>query len=435
MRIPVSLSLALRSFLHRRREYASLLLVCLFGVGVSLFSLSVSRGMISSLADKARIYYGGDYVVMGGTGEPSIDGAEEMAGRVEEAFRSAGIDAKASVRLDFDAKQAAYYFEGAEARQRVIKGVDFTRERGLLGRLTFVDGGLPEGDGAFAVLSRPAARTLGCSAGDEITLLLVDVSGYINTVRLTVAGVYRDSSVFGMYTSYVGRSALTEACGRPSSWANRVCVDTGAEGTDEASSSAALAALSGAGLAMFPPVRDKRVFYDALARGFPEPTFALVPLSANMTEVRVMEVAMKALSLFVISMLVVIIVAGIGSTWRVVVMKRLGELGIYRSVGMQRRTLLAALLWEAALLVSAGCAGGVALALSGQRLIRLADFTFIPSFDIFLTDGVVEPITDWAGGAVVIALVASATLAVVFRSVRRTVAMPPAEALASGDAS
>ena len=184
---------------------------------------------------------------------------------------------------------------------------------------------------------------------------------------------------------------------------------------------------------MFPLVDDKRIFYNQLANGFKDFTWALVPLSANLSDVSVMEIALKVVSFFMISMLVVIIVTGIGSTWRVIVMKRLGELGIYRSVGMQRHVLLATLLWEAVFLVFAGCTCGVFFALLAQKLIQFVDFTFIPSFDIFLTDGKIIPRTDWLGGASVIALVCVATLAVVLYSVRKTTTIMPSIALSSSD--
>ena len=52
--------LGLRSLFYRIRQYVSLLLVCIVGIGVSLFCISLIKGMLASLSDKARIYYGGD---------------------------------------------------------------------------------------------------------------------------------------------------------------------------------------------------------------------------------------------------------------------------------------------------------------------------------------------------------------------------------------
>ena len=62
------LKMGLRSILYRHKQYLSLFLVCMFGVGVSLFCLFSVRGMLSALEDKARIYYGGDLQFIGGWG-------------------------------------------------------------------------------------------------------------------------------------------------------------------------------------------------------------------------------------------------------------------------------------------------------------------------------------------------------------------------------
>mgnify|MGYP002623591701 CR=1 FL=1 len=435
MRIPVFFLLAVRSFFYRRREYSSLFFACFFGVGVALFALSVNRGMILSLADKARIYYGGDYCVLGGESSLTLPLVDEYVPKVEAAFEKCSIPFKISKRFDYNAFDSAFFFEGAEAHQRVIKGVDFQKERNLLERLSFVQGSLPKENGAFVILPLPAARTLGCVVGDEITLLLEDSDGYLNTASFVVSGIYRDSSVFGMYTSYADFSTLVSAYSMPNSWANRICIDTFAKNATEKTALLLQNALIDEGFRMFPLVDDKRDFYDVLlSKGFSEPTLALIPLSANLSDVRIMERAMKMVSFCVIFLLILIIVSGVGSTWRVIVIRRLVEIGTYRSLGMKRHTLLFSLLSEAAFLIFLGSSFGVVFCLIAEKIISLFDFSMIPSFDIFLTQGVIVPVTDWSGGAIIIALVLLSTLFVAFWSVRKTVKMMPAAALSAGEA-
>ena len=62
-----ALKMSLRSIFYRRKQYVSIFLVCLFGIGISIFSIFLIDGMLSALESKARIYYGGDYQFLGGT--------------------------------------------------------------------------------------------------------------------------------------------------------------------------------------------------------------------------------------------------------------------------------------------------------------------------------------------------------------------------------
>ena len=78
------IALGLRSLLYRKNQYASLLLVCMVGVGVSLFSIFLIRGMLFSLESKARIYYGGDYQFIGGKNNLAFDNTAEFIEQLRE---------------------------------------------------------------------------------------------------------------------------------------------------------------------------------------------------------------------------------------------------------------------------------------------------------------------------------------------------------------
>ena len=419
-----SFTIALRSLLYRKKQYISLFLVCLFGVGISLFCLFLVRGMMAALTTKARIYYGGDFQFVGGEGSLSFDAVEPFLEKLDGVF---GDDARISARFDLDARQAQLYFEGEEVRQRVIKGVDFTRELPLFSRFNYVAGGVQTMAGSNGILlSKPLATKLSVSVGDTVTLMLRTAQGYINTVELTVQGIFKDSSLFGMYTSYMDIDCLRNAYGAAATYANRICIAMPEEPTEK--DAARYQERLSKRFKMFPLVADKQLFYDVLDV-LSEPTYALIPLNANLQEVQVLINAMRWISSFVIVMLIIIIVAGIGSTYRVLVMKRINEIGIYMAIGMKKTAILALLLLEALFLLLAGCASGIALALLLTRLVSYLNFSFIPAFDIFLTDGSLMPLPHIATTCNLLAVVIFCTMIAVMYSVLKSIRIMPVQAL------
>ena len=162
-------SMSLKSILHRRKQYVSLMLVCFFGVGVSLFCLFLIDGMLKALEDKARVYYGGDLQLIGETRSLNIIKPEEIIETIKPVFPE---DAIISKRYDLDADYASFYFEGTGVRQRVIKGVDFEAENPLFSTWNFVEGEAEISKGTDSILiSEPIARILQIHAGDSLTFL------------------------------------------------------------------------------------------------------------------------------------------------------------------------------------------------------------------------------------------------------------------------
>src|SRR5574344_543001 len=323
-------TLGLRSLAERRKQYVRLFLVCMVGTGFSLFSLFLVKGMLNALTSKAEIYYGGDYQFMGGSGGILyINDTEDSLRKIQSVFPR---NAVVSPRIDYDASYAALFFEGEAVRQRIIKAVDFTEEKALFSKLTFTAGNadIPAGASRI-VLSKPIADMLGVRPGDTVTLMFSTMQGWTNTVQLAVQGVFRDSSLFGMYTSYVDLAYFRSAYGAGSSWSNRIVVSLphAPSAGDTASYRRALETRF-----HMVPLTEKKQFYSELG-GFSEPTYALIPLDANLADVQVLIDAMTAIVAFVTVMLLRIIVAGVGSTYRVIVMKRINEIGIYRAVGMR----------------------------------------------------------------------------------------------------
>ena len=144
-----------------------------------------------------------------------------------------------------------------------------------------------------------------------------------------------------------------------------------------------------------------------------------------------MRLAMDAVITFIVMILTVIIIAGIGSTYRVLIMKRINEIGIYMAVGMKKLSIIKTLLFEAMLLLAFGCLGGILLTFVSCSVLSLFDFSFIPSFDMFLEKGNLKPVLDVIKSVLVIAsVIAFTTLAVLYATLK-SIKIMPVEALAT----
>ena len=132
---------------------------------------------------------------------------------------------------------------------------------------------------------------------------------------------------------------------------------------------------------------------------------------------------------FVIITLMIIIVVGVSSTYRVIVMKRINEIGIYKAIGMRRQAIFGVLLWETSILIVAGCLFGVIVSIILSKVISLGDFSFVPAFDIFLVNGVLVLQPSFFQTLLVsVAVYVTTTFAVLF-SVQKSVKTTPVEAL------
>ena len=425
------LVLGIRSLLYRKKQYISLFLICLFGTGISLFCLFMSNGMLLSLSQKAEIYYGGDFCIMSGSwDERRIEDYEKICAEIDQLLPP---EADVTFRYDFDAGEiASFYYEGEEVRQRVLKGVDFDASKKLFSKFNFVCGNADIEKGSNKVLiSQPIAKKLGAGLGDEITLYLRNINGYINTVPLVVNGIFQDASVFGMYTTYIDFTFLREAYGRDAAFANRICVDfPDVSGLDD-SKLEEIQKLLSTKYKMYPLVDDKNQFYNDT--DVSPDTFALIPLKANLNDVKILKNAMTAIINLIIILLVIIIVAGIGSTYRVIVMKRINEIGVYMAIGMKKRAIMQSFLFECLFLLISGCLGGFIFASILCKIFSLIKFTFIPSFSIFLTKGYLCPVLDGQALGILFLTVIFVTLFAVFYSVKKCVNIMPCKAISANE--
>ena len=423
-----ALKMSLRSVVYRRKQYISIFLVCLFGIGISIFAVFLVNGMLSALENKARIYYGGDYQFLGGTQKYELYDYDNYIDDLKTVFPEGSIIAPRVFSGSTDC-YAALYFEGVGVRQRVINGVDFNIERKLFSSLNFSSGSIDDMAGSDGILlSSAIANMLEVQVGDSITLMVRTTKYGINTVELVVKGIFTDSSLFGMYTSYMDIECFKDAFKYPENCVNRICITLPA-GYDGEKLAATYQVLLEEKYPMYEQVNNKQLFYDHRSKmGFPN--YALLTLSSNLNEVKILIDAMKLLSGFIIAILMLIVIIGVSSTFRVVVIKRINEIGIYKAIGMRYGKIMSILLTEILLLVVTGCIAGFIFAVLICLFARFINLSFIPAFDIFLSNGVLVPSINFGYFLILSSVVIVTTLCVVFLRIKKSVAVPPCEALA-----
>lgn len=423
------IKISLRSIAYRKKQYISIFLVTMFGVAISLFCLFLINGMLSSMENKARIYYGGDYMFLGGKGGQTHTRSGELLPLLEEVFPAGTV---ASDRYEVPSENnPTLFFEGASSSQRFVKGIDFSKEKNLFSQLNFKEGGLEfmtDSEGIF--ISEKTADKLFVHCGDQVTFMVRDSKKQINTAELYVRGIYIDSSIFGMATAYMDLFTLRKVMNISNKTANRIGIIL-PEGTKiNGSQEKEIITKLSASLNMYKMVEEKDDFINQLKKNKDDFLFGLIRLNANLQDVSIIVKAMRLISFLIILILTVIIIAGVSSTFRVIVMKRINEIGIYKAIGMKSGKISSMLRFEILVILMAGCAAGFVFSLILSGLISVFKFSFIPAFDIFLSSGSLIPSVQPVYFFIIAIVIFVTTQTAVLFAIRKSVKCSPCEALA-----
>lgn len=424
--------LSFQSILYRRKQYISLLLVCIFGTAISLSTLFIVNGMMTSLKNKAKIYYGGDYHLLSGKKSSKNQmyvmdtDADSTIEKLQKIFPENSVISK---RFDMDCTSAAFYYEGETIKQRVIKGVDFEKEAALFETLNFVEGSYKDMPGTNGVLiSEPISKNLGIQIGDTMTLSLKDANYNVDTIVVEVKGIFRDSSLFGMYTSYMNLDSLQKVFKLPENYANRICVTLPKNVKDSQKANEKYQAKLEEVLNMHKQVSDKQVYYNKV-KGSEEKMSLLVPLDTNLLDLKIIIEAMKLITICMILSLSIIIIAGVSCTFRVIIMKRINEIGIYKAIGIHKFDIIKMMFYETVLIMAIGFAGGLILCGIICLIISKINLSFIPAFDVFLSNGCIIPQFSLLFTGILMILLFTCTMMAVLKAVKKPVQIMPCNAL------
>lgn len=427
------LNFAVKSLLNRARQYRSLFAVSAIGVCIMISVLMITDGMLDSMTEKMRQYYGGDFMILGGekyydekySGYP-LEKLQEMIVALKEILSK---DTQVSARLSKTNGDKSFFFEGIGVKQRTLQGVNFEDERALFQKFTFVEGNADaRADGDGAVISLPAAQKLGVHVGDEVVLFFEE-DNLKNTVSLVVTGIFQDSSVFGMYTSYIDYKALIKLLSINVNLTDKICVYY-PRGLPSSGEIRRVQSELEKRFDMFPLSYNKEDWRN-FDRNDDDIIYALIPLEANISDLRKLSSALHAIVALIVAMLVLIISVGISSTFRVIVMKRAVESGTFRALGMKPAGLMLLYFTEVFVLLVSGCAIGFALSLVVTKIISGFNLSFVVGFDLFLMGGHLAPSLYIGKVFFLLAVIFVTTLGAVLFTLRKLIHISPVGALST----
>lgn len=421
--------IALKSMLNRHQQYKSLFAVTAVGICIMLSALMITDGMIKSMNEKARQYYGGDVQFLGGTNlTKPLKQAEEEIEVIKNCFKKE--DVIVIKRFNHDGSNDSYYFEGSSVRQRAIIGIDFENEKELFEKFTFIEGSFEKGENEDTVLlSEPIAKKLGCHAGDSVTLYCPTDYG-INTIELVLTGIFQDASVFGMYTSYVNYMSLMKVLNK------EPCIDRISvyykKGEPSNKQLESLYSKLSKNFDMYPYGIDKQDFYDdfsSLARGVAK--WCMIPLASNVSDLRLLVSALKLIVAAIVLVLMIIISVGISSTYRVIVIKRSVESGTLRAIGMRPSGIMKMFVSEAFFLLLSGALTGFVASLIIVNIISTFNLSFVSGLDLFLTGGCLIPCVNGLKIIGLVTVIIVTTLCSVLFTLRKLIHVSPVTAMAT----
>jgi ABC-type antimicrobial peptide transport system permease subunit len=395
----------------------------------------VSGGMLAALADKAREYYGGDLQFMSGS-DNNFSLSPDLTAKLQKYLPD---DVKIFERFDYDGRTSELYFNGESSRLKIIKGVDFAAEKPLFSKFTFSEGsaavvvpaGITGRNGI--IISKPIAAKLGVHAGDTVTLYLRTIHGSNNVITLFVSGIFQDSSLFGRYTSYMDIQALRTVTGYASDYVNRLSFYYPGAGPSVRAVKVLQKNLEKE-FNMFPLPENKYSYFAHMNDPqYKKPLYALVTLDANRSELKMMVSALTGIIRLVTILLVTIIAVGIGSTYRVIVLRRSDETGTFRAIGMKVSGVIMLFVTEAFLLLAGSFFLGTIASFIITKIVSFFNLSFIPAFDLFLTAGHLVSLFSFINFAELAAVVFAVTLGAVLITIKTLGRENPAYAISAAE--
>ena len=418
-------SIAYRSLKYEPKRYALLFIAASIGIAIAITAISLMNGMLNSFNNKARIYYGGDLILLhSNNGSLGWYNTDEVISQIEPYFNSKEFFL--SSRIDFENDSTYLFFEGQSYKQRKLKGVDFTREEKLFSTLTFVDGSRKILRGSNGIyISTGTAESLNLQIGDNVILMLKNRQNYTDTANLVVEGIFQDSSLFGANISYLDFEFLRSLINYPKNYS----ISIGAFSNKNLTNSDILHIQNDLNqfFDMYELVDDKHLFIDNLhmVKG----KTALITLTSNLENLNFLILAMRLIIYIIIAVLIIIIAIGIGSTYKVIAVKRTNEIGMYMALGLSSNGIIKLFMIEVFYLMILAFMCSIFIMYILIAIFTSFNFTQIPAFDIFLMNGKLLIQPNLLQILLIFGIVVVTTMSLVYFTIRKCVNVNPVDAL------
>ena len=370
------------------RRHVFIIIILAFSFGIIMTVTTVTAGMEYNLFLTAEHHYGGDVFIFGN------DNPKIRLTRPDEILRVIDVQRityRKAVLRTLSYSDGVLYFAGTAVRQKYVFGIDWNAEEDSFRHLLFADGappsGLSEND---IIISSAIADQLHARRGDDLTLEVLTVNGQKNTGTFVVRGIIEDRSIFGYFKCYTDRRRLNELLGfNPDdcSWIGFYYTNH-----DPAYFTAKAYQVYNALKDRYPMVKpaDTReefaeVFSDpGTASIFRMPVFTL---NAYISQVSDLLTALRIVSYFVFITMLIIALASMSVSYRLILHERSREIGTLRVMGLQSASTQVLLLAESLLVIVMAACLGMALSLLLNWVLSLFSYSWIPGFDMLLYKG------------------------------------------------
>ena len=432
--------LALRNLYLQRKRYFLMGIAVALGFSLITILTALSNGALLTVKEKAARYYSGDITVYGLDSMTfDIKNPDEIISAVNYSPHAAKsvstLPVKtASPRTVYYGKETRLFFGGKYIRILRPIGVDFDKEYEALREFPVSEGGI-DGmlgtDGKKGILiSRISARLLGAKVGDDVILNLVTTGGKQNTAVLVVKGIFEETGIFG-YSAYVDRGLLNSLIQKDENWASEIALYI-REGLNSARISSLVHEILSDRYDMLPEIESRRDFSRKRSdnRGNTNPVYAVISVDGQLDQLKDMLDAFLIVTYFVLIVFLLIVMAGILNTYRVLVYERTREIGTMRAIGMQSDDVKKLFLYEASSLSVISSAAGLVLGSFILFIIsEYADLKNVPAADMFTVFGKLHFYLDFKTVLLNTAFMTGAVLAAAWGPAKKASSMPPAEAL------
>jgi ABC-type lipoprotein release transport system permease subunit len=306
--------------------------------------------------------------------------------------------------------------------QMGINGVDIATEPGFRDVVKLVEGKLDDlAQPNTILIFQEHAKKLGVGVGDVLTISTSTPRGVANTADVRVIGVARDVGLISAWNVYVPTVSLNKLYQLNDETTGGVYLYLKDPEQSAPVAARLREAFGKAGYRMMDP--DKRPFWEKFEKvNREEWTGQKIDITTWEDETAWMSFSlaiMNALTVVLISVLLVIVVVGIMNTMWIAIRERTREIGTLRAIGMYRGGVLRMFLTEALLLGAAATAAGAILGALGAGVVNAAQIGVPLSVQLFLmSDRLVLSVDPGSALTSAIAITVVTGLAALYPSMR-----------------
>ncbi|HEY9054480.1 MAG TPA: ABC transporter permease [Rectinemataceae bacterium] len=414
--------MAIKNTLRQPRRSLLLGGAITFGIAVICLVASFSSGMESAVQSNVTLISAG-HIIVGGTAR-SASGRAIFRIEDPELIKAVTDLLPEALSVSPTAQAQATVVFGSREQQLKVRGVDWEKDKLYSSSLILL-----EGDWNQAVKDRGilmgamTAKRFGLGLGDSVFVRLSTVTGQQNVMEYDLSGVYDDSAAGGMSTVFVPLSNLLSDLNLSTSQYQLLAVFL-----PDASRADALAERLERGL----EARGYSLADTKAAEGWDSRNvtrYSISTVSELSGQAGAVLGSVRWIGAAIFAIMVLLVMAGISNTYRMVLIERTKEIGMLRCIGFRRKDIFGVFILEALFISLAGSLVGILV--SFPIGFGISSIAFNPSGDlgVALSRGRLLFLPQAASYVLASACLLAAGVLAVYGPAHKASRLAPAEAL------